>query len=421
MNRLVRPSEWLDSVFLKIATEELRQLVMPHRKLWEYVSVIQAFQDLHVLDGTKVALGLGTGTEPLSFYFARRAAHVYACDLYSENAQWGEARVSLEGAYNQSPFPYPRERLEFRNMDMRRIDFPVQSIDFVWSCSAVEHVTSCDELIAIFSGIGRVLRPNGYAAITTEFNLTSEPHYLPNLVLFDESVLRRIETETNLRLVDPLDLTLEDHPFMVPFHSDYQIFLDYHRHLPHLWLQNGDLLFTSALLVFQNNSVLPEAQISSPLNRNLVQKYRKIGELFRRTLRCNVVPQRSFVGSGRLEDREGRPIARSVHERGVLQYGPYAALPSAAYCAQFRLLVQDVSVTARRDDEVCTVDVAAGGRGTFSIVTQESVRAQAVVNGRFFDVPLSFRATGLDLYEFRVTTSGNADVSFLGVSVEVID
>ena len=113
---------------------------------------------------------------------------VYATDLYDPDSEWPESRFSVEEAYNQSPFPYKRENLEIKCMDMRKIDFPDNHFDFIWSASSIEHVDTKKELLNIFLDVERTLKPGGILAITTEFNITKTPCYKKNFICMDKKL-----------------------------------------------------------------------------------------------------------------------------------------------------------------------------------------------------------------------------------------
>jgi FkbM family methyltransferase len=175
------------------------------RKRWELCALAQRFDDLYAGLSVPSMLGLGVGREPLIYHFANLAERVVATDLYDDRGVWIESRSALEGIYAANPFPYPRERLSVRNMDMRHADCPAGSFDVVWSCSSVEHVSTLTEFIQIFREIHRVLKPGGHALITTEFSL-DEPYFLPGVLsLWKDCALFTGPLE-GLTLAGPLDL-----------------------------------------------------------------------------------------------------------------------------------------------------------------------------------------------------------------------
>lgn len=175
------------------------------RKLWEMCWLAEKFEELRLGGPAAAVLGLGVGQEPLIYHFAHLAAQVVATDLYSNDTAWDQARLPKDNVFSCNPFPYPRERLRVENMDMRRLDFPSQSFDVVWSCSSVEHMATLPQFVQVFREIHRVLKPGGVVLITTEFSL-DEPYFLPGVLsLWKDCALFAAPLE-GLTLVGPVDL-----------------------------------------------------------------------------------------------------------------------------------------------------------------------------------------------------------------------
>jgi len=412
INRLVTPSDWNQPRFVRTAVAELGQITYYHRKLWEYVSTVHALEDVGMLDGKRIALGLGTGTEPLCFYFSRHCEMVHATDLFADSSNWQEARMSIADAYLQSPFAYRRERLQFRVMDMRSIDVEPESVDFVWSCSSIEHVPDTETYLSIFKGVERALKPGGYLVLTTEFNLLPRSRYLPDLILLDEPLLGRIERETNLRLTAPVDLTLEDHGYNIPFDLDYMSLLPSYHHLPHLWLARGDLLFTSVLLAFRKDPTLPGLQISGRWNEQLVTNCREQRMRFRRSLVHRIRPSPSFSHCGAQREIDGRLAVQSDGATGFLAYGPYLALPSGLYSAKMDVCIGDLADGSRGAGPICRLDVRYSRGETFKLLAERILSFEDVVVEQELIVPLNFESAGDGFIEFRIETLGRAQVTY---------
>jgi SAM-dependent methyltransferase len=181
------------------------------RKAWEYEFIAAAAEALGLLNGDKVALGIGVGSEPLIFFFARHARQVVATDLYSSQAAWSTARIDdIERIFDASPFPYPRERVSVRNADMRALPFADEEFDFCWSCSSIEHVDNLAQIVAVYNEIARVLKPGGYAILTTEFCVSRPPYPLPGVIALDPLLFRRIVgAHPGLEPLPPIDFTFD--------------------------------------------------------------------------------------------------------------------------------------------------------------------------------------------------------------------
>lgn len=163
------------------------------RKWWEWEFIAECAELCGHLNDKHRAVGLGVGHEPLTFYFARHCQHVLATDLYSANTAWSEARFDdFDAVYASAPIDYPRERVEVRNADMRRLEVPDNSMDFAWSCSSIEHVPTLKDLWDVFRELARVLRVGGHAILTTEFCLTRPPYLLPGVNALDPQLFQQM-------------------------------------------------------------------------------------------------------------------------------------------------------------------------------------------------------------------------------------
>lgn len=263
---LINARDWTEPAFQQTLST-LGLAYNHHRKPWEFVSITQILRERGMLDGTKVGLGLGTGVEPLSFYFANHARDVIATDLFSADTKWDCARFEPDSVYAASPFPYERERLTFRNMDMTVIDLPQASVDFVWSTSSVEHVSSVEKYLEVFKGIERVLKPGGVAVIVTEWNLRPRTDYHPGMIIVDLPLLQLVEADTGLRVDGPLDLSVDEDGSLLPLTLDVLHQTPFWHHLPNSWATMSGMLFTSARIVFEKVARPSTLSVSKPLDQ----------------------------------------------------------------------------------------------------------------------------------------------------------
>ncbi len=163
------------------------------RKWWEWEYLAECAELCDCLNGKHKAVGLGVGDEPLIFYFARFCPHVLATDLYAEDWEWQEARfATVESVLQAAPIEFSRERVEIKRADMRHLGVPDASYDFAWSCSSIEHVPTLLDVLEVFRELARVLRPGGYAFLTTEFCLTEPPYLLPGVNALDAQLFQQI-------------------------------------------------------------------------------------------------------------------------------------------------------------------------------------------------------------------------------------
>ncbi|MEM7626643.1 MAG: methyltransferase domain-containing protein [Planctomycetota bacterium] len=193
------------------------------RKWWEWDYLAECAETLGLLpDGGTAdtrAVGLGVGHEPLIFYFAQRGCSVLATDLYAGDTAWSEARFArTEQVLASSPLDYPRDRVEVAHADMRALPCGDGEADFVWSCSSIEHVPTLADLFKVLHEIDRVLKPGGYALLTTEFCLGPGPYLLPGVNAWDAEILGLIRRSfAGFDFVGPDDLSFDAlHPANAP-------------------------------------------------------------------------------------------------------------------------------------------------------------------------------------------------------------
>jgi len=186
-------------------------------------------------DGTE-ALSVGAGNERILFWLANRVGRIVATDVYGSGPfAEREAHPSmLEDPRAHSLYPYREDRLEVLWMNGRRLDFPDESFDVVFSVSSIEHFGSHEDVSRAAREIGRVLRPGGHAVVVTEcfvrlhplntapveFALrlatlgykwrSASPRRRATLAeVFTPRELERLIVEpSGLRLLQPLDLTV---------------------------------------------------------------------------------------------------------------------------------------------------------------------------------------------------------------------
>jgi SAM-dependent methyltransferase len=196
-----------------------------NRKAWEFIQVYNGLNHLGLLHGEAKALGLGVGHECLIYAFSNLCQRVVATDLYnSEN--WSTASMSTDEVYHKNPFPYPADRLVVQHMDMTQIEFPDASFDFIWSCCAIEHVNTFEDLHRVYQEIHRVLKPGGIAALTTEYNTTDWHSYEPNMLFTDRYWIEHWLTGNHpliqgFELLDLPDLSLTAVPENEPQYRRY--------------------------------------------------------------------------------------------------------------------------------------------------------------------------------------------------------
>lgn len=223
--------------------DALHESPSTHRKQWEFCYILQALQTAGMLEAGRRALGFGVGDEPLTAAFAARGIAVMATDLDVEHAaqrgwieteQHARSKEMLNGRDLCPPEQFDR-LVNFRSMDMNRIDPDLKGFDFCWSACALEHLGSIEHGLRFIEASLACLQPGGVAVHTTEFNCQSDHRTLDNAstVLFRKrdliALARRLrrrghEIVLNFDTGDqPLDLHIDVPPYAQDNHLKLQI------------------------------------------------------------------------------------------------------------------------------------------------------------------------------------------------------
>jgi 2-polyprenyl-3-methyl-5-hydroxy-6-metoxy-1,4-benzoquinol methylase len=231
-----------------------------HRKVWEWVSIVQAIHERGFLRPGASALGFAVGNEKLPALFASCGVKVLATDI-------GDTRIAASwrrsGEYAGSRDKLHHERLvsrevfdrlvDFRHLDMRDLSsVSAERYDFVWSACSLEHLGSLKAGMDFVVSSTQLLKPGGIGVHTTEYNLSS----LDDTVSTGETVLyRRGDLERldgRLRLIgaglEPLDLDPGTHEYDLKY--DVPPFSEGLR--KHLKLRLMGHVCTSVMLIVQN-------------------------------------------------------------------------------------------------------------------------------------------------------------------------
>jgi SAM-dependent methyltransferase len=236
-----------------------------HRKAWEWIQTVYGLDQFGMLSRDTRGLGVGVGWEPLSFFFSNHVGHVVATDLYPVDDQWstrgakeGNPQI-LEDPDKFAPYAYDRERVEFRRMDGRRLDFPDATFDFVWSCSSIEHFGGHTGSAEAMQEIERVLKPGGVASVITEFVLP-EPRS-DSLTPFDAEYFNArcvhdylVASVPALRLVEPLDLTVPRYYVDRAVHLPEESAAPHGVDKPHIVLRTESGVLVTSILLFLRKS-----------------------------------------------------------------------------------------------------------------------------------------------------------------------
>jgi SAM-dependent methyltransferase len=272
--------DWDDADVLRVLREILPErdpATHIERKVWEFAMLALFLEQTGRMNEQTEALAVGAGDERIVFWLANHLGRVVATDIYGEGGFAGrEARSSmLDDPAAHAPFPYREDRLEVRWMDARRLEFPDESFDVIFSLSSFEHFGGPDDVAQAASELGRVLRPGGHALVVTECFVERHPL---NAAPFDLGVkvltfgqkrrragLRRravvvevftprelerlIVQPSRLRLMQPLDLTLPAASRLNVTRTDaHGLHPESGDYWPHVLLKASRSTFTSVAL-----------------------------------------------------------------------------------------------------------------------------------------------------------------------------
>jgi hypothetical protein len=229
--------------------------VLAHRKIWEWVFIIQALAERDQLDQGRKGLGFGVGQDPLAALFASQGCEVVATDVSvveDADSPWlatnqhasGLAQLNQDGICDPSLFD---RAVRFREVDMRSIPKDLRDFDFTWSACAFEHLGS---LAAGHEFILRqmdCLRPGGYAVHTTEFNVSSNKG---TVGVGDTVLYRKKDLDDLVKVLRSLGHSVE---------IDYEtgttpadLYVDHPPwSTPHLKIQLGQYVATSMAIIIE--------------------------------------------------------------------------------------------------------------------------------------------------------------------------
>jgi SAM-dependent methyltransferase len=272
--------DWDDAELLAVLREILPErdpATHVERKVWEFAQLALFLEATGRMTEQTEALAVGAGDERIVFWLANRLGRVVATDIYGQGGFAGrEAAPSmLDDPAAHAPFPYREECLDVRWMDARRLEFPDESFDVVFSLSSFEHFGGPDDVAAAAREMGRVLRPGGHAFVVTECFVRRHPLNAAPVdlavklatigrkrrraglrqravvveVFTPRELERLIVAPSGLELMQPLDLTLpQASQVNVTRTDEHGLHPESGDYWPHVLLQAGRSLFTSIAL-----------------------------------------------------------------------------------------------------------------------------------------------------------------------------
>ena len=217
-----------------------------HRKSYEFTQLLYALRRVgHLRDDTTV-LSVGAGHECVLYWLANHVGRVVATDLYegvwqSVGAREGDAQV-LKAPEDYAPFAYRRDRLEFRKMDARHLDFEDGTFDVAYSLSSIEHFGGLEGAKDAVDEMARVVKRGGMLALATEYILSGPPH----AEAFQPAEVHELLARPGLRLVQPVDEAV----YRRYDYAAVDLYKNPHQ-TPHMVVRMNDTVFTSVFAVLE--------------------------------------------------------------------------------------------------------------------------------------------------------------------------
>ena len=253
-SRLCKQKDFETEKFKKYV-ENINHNFRYHRKLWEFVAIIDTLHELNLLkEGTK-GLGFAVGTEPLSAYFIKHGCDIVSSDFIVENNIWS---TNNEVAYNIDNLNEHKiishdllsQKCIFRVEDMNNIhsDLKQGKFDFIWSSCAIEHIGGLDKGLNYVVNSLDCLKSGGYSIHTTEYNCSSNDgtaEYSDNGI-YRKKDFEKLETMLwGKAVLFPIDYDLGD--------MRYDNYIDTYPYSneTHLKLDLFGYISTSALLIIK--------------------------------------------------------------------------------------------------------------------------------------------------------------------------
>jgi SAM-dependent methyltransferase len=261
-NKLCHIEDW-DNPWIKLALQAVQEKNrigrIIHRKYWEWTMGVLASSLSGLLSPQAMVLGLGAGHEIPIYFFTKFAKWVFATDIYGKGKfthhEADEIMMLIPELY--APFPFYKERLVIEFMDMRNLRFPDDSMDIVFCFSSIEHLRSTKDKKRAFSEMLRVTKPGGLILLTTEYIINPTKKDIPSQVeAFSKKEIEDLFlTQKEALPLDSIDYSISEKSLktLQPFSPDEGI---PDPALPHIVLQNQDVIFTSIFLGFWKKPIV---------------------------------------------------------------------------------------------------------------------------------------------------------------------
>ncbi|HEX2043050.1 MAG TPA: class I SAM-dependent methyltransferase [Acidimicrobiales bacterium] len=180
------------------------------RKDWEVAMTVRALRHFGAIAPDAKILGVGAGTEDTIFYLSRHVGQVFVTDRYLDAGAWSPlapVAMLIDPSF-VAPFEFDSQRLVVQHMDGRALRYPDETFDGVFSSGSIEHFGELEDVANAAYEMGRVLKPGGILALSTEFRFSGPPGGVgwpgSTLLLSEAEIQRYIVEASGLEPVDEL-------------------------------------------------------------------------------------------------------------------------------------------------------------------------------------------------------------------------
>ena len=197
---------------------------LTNRKEWEYHMAYRTLSEQGAIRPDAQILGVGVGRERLIYVLSHQVRWVFATDIYLAPGRWGawhDATMLIDPSAHAYAFAadagYDDRHIIPMHMDGRRLRFPDNSMDGIFSSGSIEHFgdegqfPQWEAVMQAAAEMGRVLKPGGILSLSTEYKLAGPGWGWDIVRVFDENTLMRYIVEpSGLELIDPLETACSD-------------------------------------------------------------------------------------------------------------------------------------------------------------------------------------------------------------------
>lgn len=179
-----------------------------HCKDWEVAMATRTLRHFGALRPDASILGVAAGMEDTIFYLTRHVREVMSVDRYAQSGVWQLNApmwmlVTPEWGAHGTCVP---ERLVVQHMDARRLRFPDDRFDGIFSSGSIEHFGGLMDVAHAAYEMGRVLKPGGILSLATVMSIAGPPDRMGTpgtCLMFQRHHMERYIVEASgLELVD---------------------------------------------------------------------------------------------------------------------------------------------------------------------------------------------------------------------------